>query len=79
MTGNVSKIVPIVGCLNVPGTLRSIADEIESSPELQGHSVTLILNDRVYHMGTVDDARASEQAVWNMTFGIHKLLGVVTN
>ena len=77
MTRN-GNVVHIVGNLDVPATLRRIASEIESDPDPQKHHATLIINDTVYHMGTVDHARAAEQAVWNMTYGIHKIMGVVT-
>jgi hypothetical protein len=42
--------------------------------EFTEREVTVIAGPDVFHVGCVDDARAAEQAVWNMTYGVHKLM-----
>lgn len=59
--------------MNVAKTLRGIADDIDVG-ELQVDNATLIMGTEVYHMGTVSDQTAVMEAVWNMNFGITKLM-----
>ena len=61
---------------NVPLALRNIADSIESG-EIDVDDCTVIAGSDVFHIGTVSDSDAAEKAVWNMTYGIHKMMSAV--
>lgn len=67
------KIVPISPCANIPAMLRKLADEIEEGAIICDR-VTLIAGREVRCFGPVDDARAAEQAIFDMTWGIHRLM-----
>jgi len=60
---------------SAPEALRNIADAIEQG-EYEDNEATVIIGTDVFHVGQSDDAKAAENAVWNMTFGIHKLMNM---
>lgn len=62
--------IPIKGCMAIAETLRNIADDMPEDIT----DATLIMGGEVYHLGTVDNAISAQEAIWNMTFGIHKLM-----
>ena len=68
--GDVSMITPSA---DAAGSLRRIADEIDSGV-YSANDWTVVGAGRVFHFGQVSDERAAEGAVFNMTFGIHKLM-----
>lgn len=74
---DVSAPVPIKGNMNIAKVLRDIADEIENGDITCDH-VTVIAGFEVYCLGPVDDCRAAESAIFDMTFGIHKLMNETT-
>ena len=71
---------PIKASINVPATLRLIADQIESGDlDVPGDVGTLILNTEVFHIGKhISDERAAMQVVWDCTFAIAKLMRATT-
>lgn len=68
-----TNVVQLFPTADAPTILRSIASAIESG-EYPKTDCTVILGSRIFHAGTVDDAEAAQEAVWNMTYGIHKLM-----
>lgn len=74
---SVNNVVPIKQSIAIAETLRSIADAIDSG-EYPATSATLVLDSLVFHMGPVSEQAAIQDAIWNMTFGIHKIMGMVT-
>lgn len=66
-------VVPIAGKMHAPTGLRDIANGIEEG-RFSGDSVTVIAGTDVFHLGCLNDAQAAQEAIWNMTFGIHKLM-----
>jgi hypothetical protein len=67
------KVVPIAGCMDVPAQLRDLADKIEEAND-PAIRVTLVVGRDVYCWGPVDNGRAAESAIFDMTYGIHKLM-----
>jgi len=68
----VSKVVQIKPCTNIPLALRNIADQYEAG-DFEG-DCTLVIGLDVFHLGTFDDSLAARDAVWNLTYAIHKLM-----
>ena len=71
---NIFNIKP---CTDLANSLRDIASGLENGA-LEGDSCTLIINNAVFHLGTFDDDKALEKSIFDMTFGIHKLMNSVT-
>lgn len=71
------NVIPIKRSIKIAETLRRIADEIDAG-EHPATSATLVLDSQVFHMGPVSVEAAVRDAVWNMTYGIHKIMGKVT-
>lgn len=70
------NVTPIKPSINVAETLRRIAEYIERG-EFEGMSCTMVLDSQhVFSFGKdrVDDGRATSEAVFDMTIGIHKLV-----
>ena len=70
--GNVIQIKPSGSAAD---SLRNIAAMIDDG-EL-ANECTVIVGTEVFHVGELDDGRAAEQAIFNMTAGIHKLMKAV--
>ena len=71
MSENVIELFPSG---NIAQSLRNIADQIESG-EIHCKNCTLIANLFVYQLGEGrDDREASATAIFNMTYGIHRLM-----
>lgn len=68
-----TNVVQLFPTADAPTVLRSIASGIENG-EYPETDCTVILGSRIFHAGTVDDGEAAMEAVWNMTYGIHKLM-----
>ena len=69
---NVIKLYP---SQDAAECLREIAEKIDSG-ELENQA-TLIIGADVWHVGEVNEERAAEAAVFNMTLGIHKLMNPI--
>lgn len=67
------EVLQLKPCVNVVTALRNIADGIESG-ELEADSITLISPPDIYHLGVFDDGAAAQDAIFNMTYGIHKMM-----
>ena len=72
------KVVSLHPTADVAQTLRRIADRIDEG-EFAGETATLILDMQVFTMGAsrVDDERAVEGALFDMTWGTTLLMGAV--
>lgn len=70
--------ISIKPCAHPPTALRAIADGMDSG-DFDTEDVTIIVGTDVFHCGQVADDRAAVQAVWNMVFGIAKLMRAATN
>ena len=68
-----SNVIQIKPCVSASESLRRIADMMDNE-EVDSHSVTVITGVDVFQCGEFDDARAAENAVFNMTMGLHKLM-----
>ena len=70
------NVIPIKDSIDIPKALRSIADSVESGDFL-GETCTVVLDTEVFHLGCVHDEQAARDAVWNLSYGIHKLMSTV--
>lgn len=68
-----SNVVEIKPSMNIPDTLRTIADEIERG-EINPEAVTLIAIPHVYQIGVFNDNDAASETVFSCNFAIHKLM-----
>jgi hypothetical protein len=68
-----SNIVLIADNINVARVLRNIADDIDKG-RYKGKTATLVLDDEVFHMGTINDEFSARDAMWDLNYGIHKLM-----
>lgn len=66
------KIINLHGN-DIPTALRNIADGIEAG-EIDGTTCTIICGCTIYCPGNISTQRAVEIAIWDMTYGIHKLM-----
>lgn len=73
-----SNIVQFKPCANLAVALRNIADQIESG-EMACEEMTIICPPDVFHLGVIDDGQAAEHAIFNMNYGIHKLMKAATD
>jgi len=62
------EVVPMAGSMDVPATLRHIADQIESG-EIQPDNCTVITGGNLYQLGSDNDRAAASDALWNMEWG----------
>lgn len=69
----IKNIVQLKPCGNAPLALRNIADMMESG-EITAEECTVIAGLDIFHCGELDDGRAAESAIFNMTMGIQKLM-----
>lgn len=69
------KVVPIVQCADIPKMLRDLAERIESGED-ECDRVTVIAGSSVMCFGPVDECRAAEGAIFDMTFGIHAMMAL---
>lgn len=68
-----SEVIQLKPCTNIALALRNIAEQIDNG-ELICEDMTIIAGTKVFHLGTFDDGRAAESAIFNMTLGIQKLM-----
>jgi len=40
----------------------------------EAESCSLVIGSDIFHLGTFDDADAAEKTIWDLTYGIHKLM-----
>lgn len=72
------NVTLIKASIDIPTALRNIADGIESG-DFVGDNCTVIIGKDVFHSGDFNEALAIVNAVWNMTFGIHKLMAAFSD
>ena len=70
------KVVMLRPMMDVPTGLRNIADAIEAGEYDYFTDCTVVLGTNIFSLGEVDDSRAAVNAVWDMTYGIHKLMAM---
>lgn len=70
------NVIQLKPCANAAVALRNIADMMESG-EITSDECTVIAGTNVFHCGEIDDGRAAESAIFNMTLGIQKLMSAV--
>jgi len=68
-----SNVVTLRPNEDIPETLRRIADDIDAGI-FHGITCTMILDTEIFAMGQVPDDNLTQSAVWDMTYGIHKLM-----
>jgi len=66
------KVIQLKPTQNVPNTLRNIADLYEQG-EFEG-TCTLVIGTEVFHFGASTDENAAVNTIWDLEFGIHKLM-----
>lgn len=69
------KAVPIIECVNIPETLRVIAADIESG-RIKPKDCTIVMGTEVYHLGAVHPDQMAVNAVWNLNYALHKIMGM---
>jgi hypothetical protein len=67
------KIVPIKPSNDVVEGLKNIIDGIENG-SIAKDNCTVITGGEIFHLGTANDSQAASDAVFNMTYGIHRLM-----
>lgn len=67
-----NNVIHLKPCGNAAQTLRNIADMIDDGDI--ANKCTVICGTDVFHCGQIDDGRAAEQVIFNMTMGIQKLM-----
>lgn len=73
-----SKVSQIKPCANVQQALRNIADQMDSG-EIDFDNVTIVAGTEIFQCGEFDEDRAVENALFNLTVGIHKLMKPVVD
>ena len=71
-----SNIVKLHPNTDIPQGLRNIADSIEMD-DVGAEGCTVVIGLNVYHLGTHNDTQAASDAVFNMTYGIHRLMSPI--
>lgn len=66
------KVVPLCPCQHISKTLRYIADSVDKG-ELEGDA-TIVIGTKIFHVGQVHSDQAVKEAIWDMTYAIHKLM-----
>lgn len=54
--------------------LRNIADAIDRGEYAYEKDCTLVMGTEVFQLGEIDDSRAAVNAVWDLTYAVHKLM-----
>lgn len=67
------KVVNLKPVNDAPAMLRRVADRMERG-EISREDGTLIVDGDVYHFGEMDDETAAQAAIFNMNYGIAKLI-----
>lgn len=69
-----NNVVFIKPCLNIPETLRVIAEEIEKSEE-KPRSLTMVIDaNALFQLGIVDDLAAMKDTVFNCQWAIQMIM-----
>ncbi len=68
-----SDVIQIKPCVNVSATLRCIADDIDAGI-YEAETCTFIIGTCLFHLGSFTDECAAERALWDMQYGINKLM-----
>ena len=66
-------VVELRPSMNIPETLRAIADEIEAG-DLNPDAVTLIAVPYIYQIGTCNNNDAMNETIFSCNYAIHKLM-----
>jgi len=71
-----SNVIQLIPNRDVPTGLRNIADAMEAG-EYPDDGCTLIIATDVFYLGAVTDEQAAADAVFDMTYGLHKMMNAV--
>ena len=71
-----AEIVPLHPSTNVAASLRQLADDITAGAYDHTADCTVVLGTHVFYFGEVEASRAAVNAVWDLTYAIHKLMAV---
>lgn len=71
-----AEIIQLKPLANIPEALRKLADKIESG-ELEIDELTWVAPPYVGHLGSVNNHQSATSAVFNMTYGIQKMIDAV--
>lgn len=66
-------LIQLKPCMNIPDTLRAIADEIESGKK-SADCVTVIAIPDIYQIGTFNENDAVSETIFACNYAIHKLM-----
>lgn len=72
-----SKVTELRPCVDIPNSLRRLADDIESG-EVEVEDLTIVGHNYLAHLGEAVDERAAEQAAFNLMVG-QNLLACMAN
>lgn len=67
------KVVNLKPVKDAPAMLRRVADSMERG-EISRDDCTLIVDGDVYHFGEMDVENAAQAAIFNMNYGIAKMM-----
>lgn len=67
------KVIELRPSMNIPETLRAIADEIEGG-EINPDAITLIAVPDIYQIGVGNDNDAATETIFSCNYAIHKLM-----
>ena len=70
---SMGKVVNLKPVKDAPAMLRRVADRMEQG-EISRDDCTLIVDGDVYHFGEMDDETAAQAAIFNMNYGIAKMM-----
>jgi hypothetical protein len=73
-----SNVVKLHPSTDIPQGLRNIAASIERG-EVDGESCTIIIGLNVYNLGSADDGKAAANAIFDMTYGVQRLMQPVVD
>ena len=68
-----NNVIQLKPCANAATALRNIADRMESG-DISASTCTIIAGEDIFHCGVFDDERSVTNAIFDMTFGIQKLM-----
>jgi len=72
-----SNVIQIKPCGSAAESLRNIASMIDAGD--LSNECTVIVGSEIFHCGEIDDGRAAESAIFNMTMGIQKIMLAVNS
>jgi hypothetical protein len=69
-----AEIVPLHPSTDVAVRLHQLADDIAAGAYDHTADRTVVLGTHVFYFGEIEASRAAVNAVWDLTYAIHKLM-----